>query len=210
MKKLIVALALFLASFLAAAQPADTVRVVQDADSDKICSAVVVAPGVALTARHCLSTGMAVDGLAADHVRAPASAYVDIAVVIVPGLKCPCAVIGGRPIHGATVVAIGYPTALEGARRTTEPARVNYVGTIATIAPWMSHPIAANAVFIVTDKPIIQSGDSGGGLFTIQNGQWVLVGINAVGVPVSAAQRDKEQASGFTPVDLGSKFLPKE
>lgn len=211
LKALLVGIMLLVAASCASAQPADTVRVVSNAESDKVCSAVVIAPGFALTARHCLSTGMAVDGIVVDHVRLANSVAVDIAVLAVPALACPCAELGGRPAHGTRVVAIGYPGRLEGERRTTEVATVNYIGSILVIAPWYSasHPYST-AQFIFTNRAIIEPGDSGGGLFAWQNGRWLLVGINAISVHASAADREKEQASGFTPVGLAYAFLPRE
>lgn len=210
LKAFIVGVLLLIAASCATAQPADTVRVVSNAESDKVCSAVVIAPGFALTARHCLSTGMAVDGIVVDHMRLANNVAVDIAVLAVPTLACPCAELGGRPAHGTRVVAIGYPGRLEGERRTTEVAAVNYIGTVHVIAPWYPAYGVSTGQFIFTNRAIIDHGDSGGGLFAWQNGRWLLVGINAFGVGVSATDREKEQASGFTPVDLAVGFLPKE
>lgn len=192
------------------AVPADTVRVVQDADSDKVCSAVVIAPNRAVTARHCVSYGMAVDGILVEIIVIPGEQNRDMAVLFVPGLQCPCAEIGGRPVHGTRVVMVGFPSKLEGERRVSQSARVNYIGSAYTIAPWLPPiPEIRNSVYIFTDKAIAESGDSGGALFALQGGKWMLVGVTAIGVPVSEQDRKTEQASGFTPVDALPVFLPR-
>jgi hypothetical protein len=206
--KALLAAVLLCMSFLVHAQPVESVRVVTSSEGDKYCSAVVIAPNFALTARHCTAIGMAIDGIVVAYISVAGSQAVDIALVNVPGLKCPCAALGGRPVYGTRVVAIGFPGRLEGERRMTEAATVNYIGSAITIAPWMAHPLSINGVFIFTDKAIIDSGDSGGGLFAFQGGQWVLVGINAIGVPQASGSK-AEQSSGFTPVDAAAAFLPK-
>lgn len=191
------------------AAPADTVRAIANAETDKVCSAVVIAPDYALTARHCLSADMSVDGIVVDSVTLPASKFKDIALILAPGLRCPCATLGGRPAVGTRVVAVGFPGKLNGERRISEPASVTYIGSAVILAPWFRLPESISGVFIFTDKPIISNGDSGGGLFAVQGGRWVLVGINSIGLPASPTDREREQASGFTPVDIAASFLPK-
>jgi hypothetical protein len=189
--------------------PAGTVRVIATSETDKVCSAVVIAPDYALTARHCLSAGMSVDGIVVDTFTASTANTRDIALLRAPGLRCPCAELGGRPAAGTRVVAVGFPGKLKGERRISEPASVNYIGSGTVLASWLVMPRVVESVFIFTDKPIIDHGDSGGGLFAEQGGRWVLIGINAIGLPAGPKDREKEQASGFTPVDLAASFLPK-
>jgi hypothetical protein len=189
--------------------PTASVRVVATAETDKVCSAVVIAPGYALTARHCLSAGMSVDGIVVDAVTLPAVTTKDIALLHAPGLRCPCATLGGRPAIGTRVVAVGFPHTLKGEQRISESANVTYIGSPVTLAPWLApYALVVNSVFIFTNKAILASGDSGGGLFAVQGGRWVLVGINAIGLP-AAPHKELEQASGFTPVDFAVPFLPK-
>jgi hypothetical protein len=185
--------------------PAETVRVIANAEGKKYCSAVVVAPDHALTARHCISYGMRVDGVDVAYVTAPLVQHEDAALIAAPGLECPCAFIGELPAPGDTVVAIGFPGALDGKQHVTESAKVRAVLRLREFAPWAQGPLAAGT-FIFTDKPILLAGDSGGGLFALQDGQWVLIGINSIGVPKDATSTD-EQASGFVPVDVAARYL---
>lgn len=184
--------------------PMETVRAIS-VEGDVTCSAVVVAPNVAITARHCLSRGLEVDSIAVAYITAAAPENEDIAMLYAPGLLCPCAVLGERPAVGSPVLAIGFPQG--GARRITAVALVRLIGKPVDIAPFEQHPIATGD-FIITDAPILDYGDSGGGLFTIQDGEWVVVGVNSIGIP-AAPYSQEEQGSGFVPVDMAVRFLPK-
>jgi trypsin-like peptidase len=193
----------------AADVPFDTVRAISDVDGNKFCSAVVVAPGAAMTARHCLKRGMRVDGIPAAYVTVAAPENRDIGVAYVPGLACPCAALGKRPAIGDQVVAVGFPEG--GERRVTASAAVKLIDSPLKLAPWIMSGAEAwiGSVYILTDAPITKNGDSGGGLFAVQDGTWKLIGINGIGVPAAPDSR-AEQSSGAMPVDLAAQFLPKE
>ena len=84
-----------------------TVRRMVDISGGK-CSAVVIAPGVALTAKHCTDAMPAqVDGLdVKSHASHPTQ---DVSRLTVPGLKCPCAALGTvRPTPDEAIAALGY------------------------------------------------------------------------------------------------------
>jgi S1-C subfamily serine protease len=191
--------------------PYDTVRMVRLQDHQH-CSAVVIAPGIALTAAHCLQRHITVDGLKVDGIVAPADDK-DIAVLRVPGLKCPCAVRGVRPAKGDQVLAVGFPANRDGEQAISPVARVRSVGELRLEFPFLADMEESAEHFIVTDAPIVSHGDSGGALFSMQNGSWKVVGITAIGIPdpevpcMPFVGCTKEIASGFVPVDLAEKFL---
>jgi hypothetical protein len=213
-KRILLAVVLLLSAActpLAPTVPTAAVRPVSVGGSNT-CSAVVIAPKFALTARHCLSRDLAVDGLPADYVTAAAPQNEDVALIHVPGLRCPCASIGARPVPGDTIVAVGFPVKAEGKQVVSPEAKVKHVGTVDALAPWLGQiPMLAGAVFIFSDRPIIDHGDSGGGVFVLQEREWKLVGINSIGVPVAPSSPFMppvaESASGFVPVDIADKFL---
>lgn len=213
MKKLFLGLALFVAAIAPAIPvtglPYEAVRVVSF-EGEKYCSAVVIEPGKALTASHCLRKHMEIDGLPVDRITAAADER-DIAVVIVPGLKCPCAQRGVRPAKGDQVIAVGFPADREGERVISPAARVRYVGPLNVEFPNLPFdPREMKQEYIVTDAAIITHGYSGGALFAIQNGEWRFIGVNAIGVPegpcVPYVGCGKEIGSGFVPVDIAKDF----
>ena len=185
--------------------PVETVRLISVYDN-KICSAVVIAPDFALTARHCLARNLKVDSVVVDYAIAAVPENQDIAVLNAPGLACPCAKVADRrPDVGDKVFTVGFVGEKDWALESASAA-VQGIETPARLAPWMQVPGFSDQTYILTDKVIIQAGQSGGGMFSIQDGEWKLVGINAVGVPASPGDV-KEQASGAVPVEIANKFL---
>lgn len=147
-----------------------------------ICSAVVIAPAKALTAKHCLTEG-GIDKVGGQWVLySQPSKNSDAAVLTVPGLSCPCATVALQaPVPDVTVVAFGYGG--DGLRHLRGPGVVKGVGypdlvglsvyeqELRELGNWRR--------FIWFD-PVLVPGDSGGGTFALRGGRWVLVGINAV------------------------------
>ena len=82
-------------------------------DAGMSCSAVMIAPERAMTAAHCTGTespALMVNGVKYPITEAYANPDRDLAVLIVPGAPCPCAVVGiDAPLEGAWVAAVGYP-----------------------------------------------------------------------------------------------------
>lgn len=130
------------------------------ATTDSNCSAVVMREGVAVTAAHCiLGQTATVSGLAVTSISTTVG---DAAEVQVPGLACPCAeALPGVTEQDRPVVAIGFPyNLIQVATFGTLQGAIDYSGTTLLLA---TAPIAP--------------GDSGGGLFVVQNGRPYLVGI---------------------------------
>ena len=166
-----------------------------------ICSAVVIAPGYAMTARHCTKIGMHVDGLPATYAIVAAGVDADIGLVHAPGLACPCAALGARPAVGESLTIVGFPSG--GERRSVGPAKVRLIGSLSDVLPDMTYP----GVFIISDTAVLMYGDSGGGAFANRESRWELIGINSVGLPARAPTHPwdtdiPEIGSGFVPVDL--------
>jgi len=138
------------------------------------CSAVAIEPGVALTAKHCggvtallLPTG---DTLSV-HSRKP-TPDVDVQVLAVPGLACPCLPLGRYGLVGE-VAAIGFP---RGEPRITLGRFMGY---------GFAGPVGSGERVLVHDAPIA-GGASGGAL--VQRGEdgrpWlvgILIGHNDAG-----------------------------
>lgn len=82
-------------------------------DAGGSCSAVMIAPGRAMTAKHCTdmpAPKLIVNGREYVVTEAYSRSDADIAVLIVPGAPCPCAPMGARPVQqDEPVTAVGYP-----------------------------------------------------------------------------------------------------
>jgi len=127
------------------------------------CSAVVIAPNRALTAKHCAEIpGLLVDGLPATVTRA--HPVEDIAELNVPGIACPCVQISAtRPALDESIVVVGY---LYGDVKIT--ARGEYLGDVVT--PTGEHYGVVMAM--------VGPGVSGGGVFRVLiTGEIRLLGV---------------------------------
>ena len=129
------------------------------------CSAVVIAPGTALTAKHCVDSipKMRVDGK--EVVGAVSHLSQDIARLTVPGLACPCVEVGAMaPQKDETVISVGW---LFGDLLIT--SRGEYLGVF--VSPDDKQPYG---IFMGNVGP----GMSGGGVFRVfVTGEVRLVGI---------------------------------
>lgn len=122
-------------------------------------SLVMVAPGLALTAAHVSGTDgnrLKVNGQLIKVVKI--NFDLDVALVAVSA-PCPCAPLGVLPEEDDRVVAVGFPLTV---------SQFATVGHMQGLSPNNNHLLAS--------APII-FGNSGGGLFAFQQGQWKLVGI---------------------------------
>ena len=178
--------------------PVDAVRLVTVA-GDASCSAIVINEGIALTARHCLSKGMAVDGKPVTRaILTVPTAGPDIAVLYVPDLHCPCTPLGELPKVGDKGYTVGFP-ANSGERKVVESGAVMAIQAPTEIAPWIAvYDTEFANKYILIDNPILEHGMSGGALFVIQNDEWVVVGINAIGFPRESGQ--KFEINGYVPI----------
>lgn len=128
------------------------------------CSAVVIQPGVLLTAKHCLADGARyVMPGRVPVVKTVASVAVDGAVIYAPGVGCPCATLESAFAAGP-VAAIGFPN---GQQTVTGGAMIGY-GFVG--------PAGAQERAIIHTAGIAR-GASGGGLFQRRGPRFVLVGI---------------------------------
>ena len=129
------------------------------------CSAVVIEPGVLLTAKHCLakSADRVVTRGNARIVRSmPAQApNVDGARLYAPGVTCPCIETSRWALIG-DVIAIGFPS---GRLRSTTGIMLGY----GKFGPAFERAVAHSAA--------IRAGASGGALIQKQGNGYVLVAI---------------------------------
>lgn len=127
-----------------------------------VCSVVAIAPGLGVTARHCLMGGPLVVGDAPVGVVAVGES--DIAIIVGEGIACPCASVSrSLPEAQAAVIVVGFPMGLG--------VRVETHGHLQGLRDIMS--IGRR---IVTTAPAAP-GNSGGGVFAVVDGREVLIGI---------------------------------
>ena len=179
------------------------VRTVKDSDRDHSCSAVVVAPGRAVTAAHCAPHAAFVEDVAVSIVTVMRTQ--DIAVLTVPGLECPCAPMEFTPpAKGEKVVVIGrrqYTTAV----RMTKPGRVVGTGLHRDVFPreprigdtW---PVFLTNTWTWFTPALTENGDSGGGTFAVRKDGLHYVAVNSVGV--NRPGQSKEYTSGSVPLSV--------
>jgi len=175
MKSLLIALVLSL--FCLTPSYADhTVRhsvnqaVVRLTDSNGTCGAVMVSPGRALTAAHCVANPNVVLHIAGKDYPA-FTAYAipgqDMAMLIVPGAPCPCAPMKGKPaVEGDWVVVVGFPYDL---------AKVTTYGEV---QERVTNPDDKQTYVLVTAP--VAPGNSGGGVFDMHGN---LLGIMSASDP---------------------------
>ena len=170
-KSLVVSLVVALALFLSGASLYDervsarndaaaTVHMMWEPGTS--CSVVMVAPGEALTARHCMSMTspvVTIEGVDYPVTYAYGNPAMDMALLIIPNAPCPCA----KPAPGAVqigekVMLIGYPYGL---------ARVVTYGE-------MQERVELEGVLYALITAPARGGNSGGGVF---NEKGELLGI---------------------------------
>lgn len=193
--------------------PVDAVRTIT-VNGNLRCSAVVIAPETAITAAHCVSDEIKVDYHAVTRVIASDDTK-DFAVLKVPGLACPCATLGVLPAKGDQVIAVGYPGDREPEREISAVGHVTFIGEIGEFLsglipegdPWY------HSRFILAEPNIVREGYSGGALFSMQDGEWRVIGINSFsmanpGTPCHPFFGCAEyHRSGFVPVDVVKEHL---
>ena len=139
------------------------------------CSAVVLKPGLALTAGHCTEIPEMVLKLA-DGKTLPVTAFTvaparDLAVLVVPGLTCPCAQLTREPIvQDELVMVVGFPYGMTA-----------QVVTVGRAQARITDPDDSQE-YLMTTAPAAP-GNSGGGLFVIRAGAAYLVGIMSKSSP---------------------------
>lgn len=157
---------------------------------------VVIQPGYALTAYHAVQraelgtvkleivTGEGTSPLA---VAGTAPGF-DLALVTSPALKCPCAPLGHDPVQDEMVIAVGFP-------------RVMLIGQ-----QWLTTGLVQNSSeTVIKHSAWLTTGNSGGGLFAYQRGQWRLVGVNRA---IMITERQEfNNVSYAVPISLVQVFL---
>jgi len=123
-----------------------------------VCGAVVVAPGRALTATHCLTRPDAklhIDGKEYPVFTGYALPGQDAAIIIVPGAPCPCAPVRGTPgIEGEWVVVVGFPY------------DVAQVTTYGEVQAHVTNPEDGQDYVLATAP--VAPGNSGGGVYDLK------------------------------------------
>ena len=134
------------------------------------CGAVMVAPGRALTATHCLARPDAtlhIDGKKYPVFTGYALPGKDVSIIIVPGAPCPCAPVRGTPgVEGEWVVVVGFPY------------DVAKVTTYGEVQAHVTNPEDGQDYVLATAP--VAPGNSGGGVYDLEGN---LLGINSASDP---------------------------
>ena len=145
-------------------EPAKTVW--QMHEEGMSCSAVMVAPEWALTARHCMtmtSPVLTIDGVDYPVLEGYGNPVLDLALLYVPNAPCPCAKPSATKVkEGESVILIGFPYA---------------IGKVVTDGEFQGRVTINNIEYGMTTAPA-RPGNSGGGAFN-QKGE--LLGILSMG-----------------------------
>jgi S1-C subfamily serine protease len=135
-----------------------------------VCGAVMVAPGRALTATHCLARPDAklhIDGTVYPVFTGYALPGKDVSIIIVPGAPCPCAPVRGTPgIEGEWVVVVGFPY------------DVAKVTTYGEVQARITNPEDGQDYVLATAP--VAPGNSGGGVYDLKGN---LLGISSASDP---------------------------
>lgn len=169
MKTLIVALGLFFASCVVAAGAARPFVSSLHSGGKPVCSAVVLTPGVVLTADHCVNTPLTfgANGGIVGTVIARGDDRLDYALLSFPAsvAACPCVRIADREAEiDEAVYVVGYPLGI---------AQVLTFGTSQGVQDNDRLPFGRRLVLTAP----VAGGNSGGGVFVYRDGEYQLVGV---------------------------------
>lgn len=156
------------------------------------CSAVIVAPGVAVTAKHC--TGFITpqlesnDGKRLDITKQTPHPDEDSMILDVPGLHCPCAPVAELKAEtDENAFAVGFPYGLL---------------EVLTVGHIQGRVKGEDSKYYLVATTPVAPGNSGGGLFVIREGAVYLVGIVSMTDPMGGLTLAAE-------VTGANSFLPK-
>lgn len=132
------------------------------------CSGVVISENRVLTAKHCEGVGaMTINGKPAKVLKTHPAA--DLILVEVE-ISCPCAPIAsGLPQVDEEVIVVGFPFGND-----LGPMHVVTRGYVQGVRVARMGEIYGDTLILTASA---SPGNSGGGVFVMRNGQWVLVGI---------------------------------
>lgn len=143
------------------------------------CSAVAIAPNLALTAAHCDGTDMRLEGKGA--VKVKKNEVADLMLLFVDGLPCPCVPVAEvEPLLDTKVITVGFPMSIG---EVLTEGRVGGPVGLPEESPEEVKAIYEH-LYLITSPVLF--GNSGGPVFARENGQWKVVGIvsRVVIVPV--------------------------
>jgi S1-C subfamily serine protease len=191
-------------------QPQSTVHVYFG--DEGICSTVAIAPGLMLTAAHCL------DGLSPGHVatkdgivhrvtNAVRSQVSDLALIYVEDAYCPCATVASKETMnrlkaGEKVVVVGFPHGVYDPAVNGEVVGLvvgseeleKYLGPKSKDEAWPIYYPKSTYLQITAQ---LVGGHSGGGTFVERDGRWLLIGINSWAWPNMAQFFAGAPAGGY-------------
>lgn len=175
MKKILIALAALLlvgCTSTSVKELRDVTKPLRKADGEIFCSAVVISPRVALTAKHCVEAiddgkSFTLDGLPVEPILSDRPKHQFDVAILRGNFGCPCASLHpGRPELDAPVIMVGFPG---GFIKTVTHG--TYQGILQTKEERMT---------LVT--ALAHGGNSGGPVFAYGLGQWRVIGIVSRGL----------------------------